>query len=99
MRIETTNTFERNLKKLKKKHYDISKLKEVIELIVNQEKDKLANVYRDHQLKGNLKEFRELHIESDWLLIYKVENENLTLLLITTGKHDDVFRNASNYTS
>lgn len=97
MKIETTNIFEKNYKNLKKKHYNMYKLKEVTDLIVTQQKEELVRVYKDHQLQGNLKEFRELHIESDWLLVYKVKDNNLTLLLIATGKHDDVFRSASNY--
>lgn len=92
-----TNIFEKNYKNLKKKHYNMYKLKEVTDLIVTQQKEELVRVYKDHQLQGNLKEFRELHIESDWLLVYKVKDNNLTLLLIATGKHDEVFRSASNY--
>ena len=58
MKIETTQTFVRNLKSLKKKHHNISKLREVLDLIVNRQHDELVRVYRDHQLQGNLKEFR-----------------------------------------
>ncbi len=97
MKVEITRTFKRNIKALKKNHYKMSKLKEVLDLIINEDKETLINVYNDHQLQGDLKQFRELHIESDWLLIYKVDNKKLTLLLVATGKHDDVFRNASNY--
>ena len=31
---------------------------------------KLEPKYKDHQLKGELKEYRECHIEPDWLLVY-----------------------------
>ncbi len=47
--------------------------------------------YRDHELKGNYKGFRECHIEPDWLLIYKIENDVLTLVLLRTGTHADLF--------
>lgn len=94
--IVRTSTFKRNYKALKKKHYDMSKLEKVLELLVQQDTETLINQYKDHQLRGNLKEFRELHIESDWLLVYRIDNGVLALYLIATGKHDDVFRNALN---
>ncbi len=52
---------------------------------------KLDKKYRDHELKGNYKGFRECHIEPNWLLIYKIENDVLTLVLLRTGTHADLF--------
>ncbi len=52
---------------------------------------KLKTFYKDHSLKGNWQGYRELHIEDDWLLIYKIEKESITLVLTRTGKHDDLF--------
>lgn len=75
----------------------MSKLEEVIKLIVQQENEILTNRYRDHQLSGNLRQFRELHIENDWLLVYRIDNNLVELELTATGKHNEVFRNASNY--
>lgn len=75
----------------------MSKLEAVLELLLQRDIETLVNQYKDHQLSGKLKEFRELHIESDWLLIYRMDNSVLELCLIATGKHDEVFRNASNY--
>ena len=46
--------------------------------------------YKDHDLKGNWKGFRECHIQPDWLLIYLKENEVLTLTLVATGSHSDL---------
>lgn len=46
---------------------------------------------RDHELKGELKNFRECHIQPDWLLIYLLENDILTLTLVDTGTHADLF--------
>jgi mRNA interferase YafQ len=48
-------------------------------------------VYLDHQLIGNYKGYRECHITPDWLLIYKVEKDILTLSLTRTGTHNDLF--------
>lgn len=44
---------------------------------------------RDHPLKGEWKGFRDLHIEPDWLLIYRIEGEELQLA--RTGSHADLF--------
>ena len=46
---------------------------------------------RDHDLSGNYKGTRECHIEPDWLLVYKKDNNNLILFLIETGSHSDLF--------
>ena len=90
--IEYSPIFNRGVKRAKKKHFDLSKLEKVIRLIVAEEEDLLIREYRDHQLKGSHKGLRELHIEKDWLLVYKIVNQELTLYLLTTGSHDDVFR-------
>lgn len=47
--------------------------------------------YRDHALTGNYIGFRECHILPDWLLIYKIETDTLTLVLTRTGSHSDLF--------
>lgn len=93
MKIRPTPKFVRDFKKLKKKHYNVKKLQEVIEHIVNKDIDVLVRVYRDHALKGNWKGFRKCHIESDWLLIYCIrKDKNLVELVLTrTGSHDELF--------
>lgn len=90
MKIEREPTFKRNYKALKKKHYDMNELEKVITLLVNQDTQALKK-YRDHALIGNLQGLRELHIKNDWLLIYAIDDDKLTLFLLATGKHDDVF--------
>ena len=51
----------------------------------------LDEKYRDHSLEGTYKGFRECHINPDWLLIYRVENDMLILTLSRTGTHSDLF--------
>ena len=51
----------------------------------------LDEKYRDHELKGKYQGFRECHIQPDWLLIYLKENDVLTLTLVDTGSHADLF--------
>ena len=58
--------------------------------IVRQGK-KLNEKYKDHSLLGRYKDNRECHINSDWLLIYKIDNEKLVLPAVRTGSHSDLF--------
>lgn len=55
------------------------------------EGETLPAKYRDHALTGNYIGFRECHILPDWLLIYKIEHDTLTLVLTRTGSHSDLF--------
>ena len=70
--IEFTNEMKRNVKLMRKRGKDISKLTDILNKLANAETLPQSN--NDHQLTGNLKDFRECHIEPDWLLMYaKVE--------------------------
>lgn len=66
---------------------DVNKLKNIINSLANAEE--LPPENKDHQLKGTLKDCRECHIESDWLLVYRIEGSELCL--IRTGTHSDLF--------
>ena len=76
---------------MKKRGYDISKFVEVITLLV--EGASLPEKYHDHPLRNSkdYKNCRELHIEPDWLLVYKYSNDNVILYMIRTGTHSDLF--------
>lgn len=89
--IIMTSTFKKELKSIKKRNKDLSKLKEIVDKLANGIDLDIKN--RDHQLVTNLrfKNYRECHIEPDWLLIYKKDNNNLILFLIETGSHSDLF--------
>lgn len=87
-KIKITRTFKKAYKTIKKRNYDLSLLNYVINKLANGEK--LEEKYHDHQLKGNFKDFRECHIKPDWLLIYLIEDNILTLTLVTTGSHSDI---------
>lgn len=88
--IEFTPSFKRDYKRMMKKHYDETEYKKVIELLVNMEQEILRTKYRDHALQGNWKGYRELHIQPDWLLVYKIDNKKLILTLVRTGSHDKI---------
>lgn len=73
---------------MKKRGLNLSLLDEVVELLASGKK--LPSKYRDHALKGNFTGFRECHIQPDWLLIYLIEDDILTLTLVDTGSHSDL---------
>jgi mRNA interferase YafQ len=80
---------------LKKKHYNLEKMKEPINLIIEQNTPQLVTKYNDHPLNGDRQGQRSLHIEKNWVLIYELaanKNEIILLTLIVTGSHDDVYR-------
>lgn len=89
--IERTPQFKRDYRKYVRKHYDTALLAEAVETIMRQDMTRLSSKYRDHALTGNWKGYRELHILGDWLLIYKIKRNTLTLVLTRTGSHDELF--------
>ena len=84
-----TNKIQRNIKLMKKRGKDLDKLTVVLKLLQNGEE--LPSKYKDHALTGNYIGCRECHIEPDWLLVYEIINEELIILLLTTGAHSDLF--------
>lgn len=88
LKIQHTNRFIKDLKVAGKRGKDLKKLEMVMEKLSVE--DKLERHYRDHELKGKYNYRRECHIESDWLLIYKVAGNIITFE--RTGTHSDLFR-------
>lgn len=89
--IEFTTQFKKDYKLAIKRGCNPDKLMEVIELLANEAE--LPAKYRDHALTNsrNYKDMRELHIQPDWLLVYKIYQQRLILELIRTGSHSDLF--------
>ncbi len=83
-----TGKFKKGLKLARKRGLDIKLLEEVVDKLQND--IPLEAKYKDYDLKGNWKGFRECHIQPDWLLIYLKENDVLTLTLVATGSHSDL---------
>ena len=81
-----TPLFEKDVKRLLKKHYDFHVLYIVIENIKNEKT--LPSKYKNHFLKGNLQGYQECHIDKNILLIYQVANGKLYLCRI--GSHEDL---------
>lgn len=82
-----SNQYEKDIKLMKRRGKDISKIDHVIDLLCAEET--LPEQYRDHPLRGNWIGFRECHIEPDWLLIYFINGKDLELILSRTGSHSD----------
>lgn len=88
-KIKFTSSYKKNYKLIQKRGLDIKLLDNVIDLL--REGKKLPAKYKDHSLNGKFKNFRECHIQPDWLLIYLIEEEIITLTLVSTGTHSDLF--------
>ncbi len=87
--IVLSNRFKKDLKLAAKRGYDLDLLDAVVTNLA--ERRPLAEKYRDHELTGNYSGFRECHIQPDWLLVYRVEADELILFLSRTGTHSDLF--------
>lgn len=90
--ILRTPRFKRDYKALMRKHYDEASFREALEALMSENHDLLRSRFRDHALKGEWEGFRELHVEGDWLLIYRIDRDILQLVLTRTGSHDALLR-------
>lgn len=88
-RIRPTSRFQKDLKRVKKRGYDIALLTTVITKLAAGEP--LPDKNRDYPLSGNYGACRECHITPDWLLIYEIDGDELILYLTRTGSHSDLF--------
>lgn len=80
--------FKKDVKKARKRGKDMDKLKALLSFLIRQAE--LPVSYQDHPLRGNWKGYRDAHIEPDWLLLYRVVDEELQLA--RTGTHADLFQ-------
>lgn len=87
--VKPTTRFQRDLKRIQKRGYDISLLTQVIKTLAAGET--LPERNRDHMLTGNFVGCRECHIAADRLLIYEIVDRELILYLTRTGSHSDLF--------
>ena len=87
--VKLTTIFKKDYKLAMKRGRKMELLDKVITTLALGEN--LPNENRDHDLHGNWKGYRECHIQSDWLLIYKIEKDILVLTLTRTGTHSDLF--------
>ena len=88
--VKVTSQFKKSYKLAVKRGLDTALLEDVVNKL--KEDIPLEERFRDHQLTGNMKLFRECHLQSDWLLIYLKQAETLTLTLVDTETHSDLFK-------
>lgn len=88
--IKRTSRFKRDFKVAVKRGLSTEAIREIIKLLASGKK--LPDKYRDHTLSGDWSGFRECHIAPNWLLIYHIDEEVLTLTLVRTGSHSDLFK-------
>lgn len=89
LEIVMSNKFRHDLKLAAKRGYDLDLLDFVVTKLANREV--LPGNFRDHGLTGQYAGFRECHLQPDWLLVYRVEEQALILFLSRTGTHADLF--------
>lgn len=89
LEIIELHTIKKDLKKSLKRGKDMSKLKALVRLLI--ENKPLAEKYDDHKLNGKYEGWRECKMESDWILVYKKTKTHLILFRI--GQHSDIFNN------
>ncbi len=88
-KLRPTTRFQKDLKRIQKRGYDLSLLTEVLKKLANGEA--LPEKNRDHPLAGSYTGCRECHVAPDWLLIYEISHDELILYLTRTGTHSDLF--------
>ena len=88
LELRFTAKFKKDYKRIKRQGKDLSKLERTLEALVRQEV--LLEAMRDHSLGGTYREHRECHIEPDWLLLYRIDEEGLVLVATRTGSHSEL---------
>jgi mRNA interferase YafQ len=79
--------FKRDYRRVKKQGRDPDDLRSVVEMLAGREP--LPAKHRDHNLCGRWNKHRECHVAPDWLLIYRIDGEDL--ILERTGSHAELF--------
>ena len=87
LEIKIMNACRRDIRKLQRQGKNLEELYTVVKMLA--EGETLPERYRDHYLTGNWRGFRECHIRPDWLLIYRIVDQELQLT--RSGSHSDLF--------
>lgn len=88
MELRFTSKFKKDYRRIKRQGKDIAKLESALEALLLGEA--LPESMRDHSLGGTYLGHRECHIEPDWLLIYRIDEEGLVLVATRTGSHSEL---------
>jgi mRNA interferase YafQ len=87
LRIRTTTKFDRDLKRSLRRGKDAETIKTIMQRLAQGEK--LEPKYFDHKLKGEFGAHRECHLQPDWLLVYRITDDEI--IFERTGSHSDLF--------
>lgn len=82
-----TQKILRDVKKIKRKHFDLSRLDQELDDLAGCNSALLKRKYRNQRLKGSWSKYEELHVVADWLLVNKRDKNRMILTLMTTGSH------------
>lgn len=88
-KVVVSNRFRKDLKLAHKRGLDLEQLNIAVSILAAGKK--LEKRYRDHELTGEFAGFRECRIHPDWLLIYRIEQDELELFLFRPVTHSDLF--------
>lgn len=89
LEVVLSTRFKKDLKTASKRGYNLELLNNVVDKLASRQQ--LPEKNRDHELSGDYAGFRECHVAPDWLLVYRVVEEDLILYLMRTGTHSDIF--------
>ena len=85
-----SSQYQKSLRKISKSGiFPIEEIEKVIGLLILGKT--LPIKYKDHKSNGEFSDYRECHIKGDLLLVYKIEKDNLILVLIDIGSHSQIF--------
>ncbi|KAI4442116.1 type II toxin-antitoxin system YafQ family toxin [Schaedlerella arabinosiphila] len=85
--VRYSTKFKKDFKTCVKRRCKMERLQQVIDIL--RIPSALPQKNFDHNLSGNYAGYRECHVETDWLLIYRQDGNEL--LLHRTGTHADLF--------
>ena len=88
--IKFTNKFKKDVKRCQRRGRDLNLLRNVVDIL--SQTGKLPPQYKTHPLTGNYRNRMECHIQSDWLLVWIQNDNELVLLFTDTGTHSDLFQ-------
>lgn len=89
-KVVLTSRFKKAFKRCEKRNLNIKAFEEVVGILIST--GTLPSKYKPHKLSSKFNYAWECHIEPDWLLVWEQEDDTLTLILIDTGSHSDIFK-------
>ena len=88
-KVRYTKNFNKDVERCRKRGYDLSRLRSILDVLI--ETGTVPSSCRAHKLSGSHQGEYECHIGPDLLLIWEQNDTELTLLMLSTGTHSDLF--------